>query len=237
MVAAERKHIPLFRTPLITMKFINKATLALEAMFAPRGSEHGSMVDIHGMGVVIKGASGVGKSECVLALIERGYNFVADDVVKVRVHDGCEILATSANLLGALIEVRGIGIVDVEKMFGVKAVRDEKRVDLVVSLKPWNDVEDVDRLGIDQQFTEILGIKIPHVIIPVLPGRDLARLVEVAAFQLKLRKRGHNAGQDLDDRLLKTIQAAATSKPPDPAATSLAQRPPPSGTDPVRPRS
>ncbi len=200
--AAETANVPIFQSPLITMKFINLATLALEAMFAPKGTDIGSMVDILGVGVIVRGESGIGKSECVLALIERGYSLVSDDITKVTLLDGREVVGTSAELTRNHMEVRGIGIIDVAAMFGVKCIRNEKRVDLVVSLKAWEEVPDVDRLGIEDQHVEILGIKIPHIIIPVRPGRDLARLVEVAAFQTKLKLSGYNPGKELNDRLL-----------------------------------
>jgi HPr kinase/phosphorylase len=133
--AAEKADVPIFQCPLITMKFINLATLALEMMFAPHGTEMGSMVDILGVGVIIKGESGIGKSESVLALIERGYSLVADDITKVTLVDGREIIGTSAELTRNHMEVRGIGIINVAAMFGVKSIRREKKVDLVVSLK------------------------------------------------------------------------------------------------------
>jgi len=206
--AAEKAGVPIFQCPLITMKFINLATLALEMMFAPRGTEMGSMVDVLGIGVIIKGESGIGKSECVLALIERGYSLVADDITKVTLLDGHEIMGTSAELTRNHMEVRGIGIINVAAMFGVKSVRLEKRVDLVVSLKSWEEVPDVDRLGMEEQYVEILGVKIPHMIIPVRPGRDLARLTEVAAFQTKLKQSGYNPAKELNDRLLAKMAAA-----------------------------
>jgi HPr kinase/phosphorylase len=200
--AAEQANVPIFQCPLITMKFINLATLALEMMFAPRGTEMGSMVDILGVGVIIKGESGIGKSECVLALIERGYSLVADDITKVMLLDGREVMGTSAELTRNHMEVRGIGIINVAAMFGVKCIRLEKRVDLVVTLKVWNEVQDVDRLGMEEQYVDILGVKVPHIIIPVRPGRDLARLAEVAAFQTKLKQSGYNPAKELNDRLL-----------------------------------
>jgi HPr kinase/phosphorylase len=209
--AAEEANVPIFKTPLITMKFINLATLALEMMFAPHGAEMGSMVDILGVGVIVKGESGIGKSECVLALIERGYSLVSDDITKVTLIDGREVMGTSAELTRNHMEVRGIGIINVGAMFGVKSIRAEKRVDLVVTLKTWNEVEDVDRLGMEEQFVEILGIKIPHIIIPVRPGRDIARLVEVAAFQTKLKATGYNPAKELNDRLLAKM-ASETSR-------------------------
>lgn len=209
--AAENAGIPLFRTRLITMKFINKATLALEMMTAPRTSLHGSMVDILGIGVIILGESGIGKSESVLALIERGFSLVADDVVRLRLHDGCELQATPHPMAQHLMEVRGIGIVDVGRMFGVRAVREHKRVDLVVTLQPWSQQADVDRLGIEQAYLEILGIRVPHIVIPVRPGRDLARLIEVAALQIKVRESGHNAGSVFSQRVQKQINEGRSS--------------------------
>src|SRR5690349_3237212 len=200
--AAEEAQVPIFRCPMVTMKFINLATLALEMMFAPRGSEMGSMVDILGVGVIIRGESGIGKSESVLALIERGYSLVSDDITKVMLLDGREVMGTSSEITRNHMEVRGIGIINVAAMFGIKSIRLEKRVDLVVSLKAWNEVPDVDRLGMEEAYVNILGVDIPHIIIPVRPGRDLARLIEVAAFQTKLKISGYNPAKELNDRLI-----------------------------------
>jgi len=202
LAAAAQAGVPIFQTPLVTMKFINKATLELEMMFAPRTSEHGCMVDILGVGVIIKGESGIGKSESVLALIERGYSLVADDVVRGVLVDGRDVMCTSSELTRDHMEVRGIGIINVAQMFGVKAIRKEKKLDLIVTLKPWDEVSDVERLGMEQEFVKVLGVDIPHVTLPVRPGRDIARLIEVAAFQMKLRKSGYNAAEDLNNRLL-----------------------------------
>jgi HPr kinase/phosphorylase len=210
--AAELHQIPLFSTPQLTMNFISQATLALGAMFAPRGTELGSMVDILGVGVIIKGESGVGKSESVLALIERGYSLVADDVVKVHLEEGKHVIGTAAPLTKDRMEVRGIGIINVAALFGIKSIRSNKRVDLVVSLKPWNEVEDVDRLGMDQQFIEILGVEVPHMIIPIRPGRDIARLIEVAAMHVKLTITGYNPAQELNERLLAQMAAQPARK-------------------------
>jgi HPr kinase/phosphorylase len=206
--AAEAAEVPIFRCSLVTMKFINMATLALEIMFAPRGTEMGSMVDILGVGVIIRGESGIGKSESVLALIERGYSLVADDITKVTLVDGRDVLGTSAEVTRNHMEVRGIGIINVAAMFGVKSIRKEKRVDLIVTLKSWNEVQDVDRLGMDQEYVSVLGVQIPHITIPVRPGRDLARLLEVAAFQTKLKSSGYNPAKELNDRLISRIAAS-----------------------------
>lgn len=213
IAAATEAGVPIFLTPLVTMKFINKATLGLEMMFAPRGSELGCMVDILGVGVIIKGESGIGKSEAVLALIERGYSLVADDVVKAVLVDGRDVLCTSSELTRNHMEVRGIGIINVAQMFGVKAIRKEKTLDLVVTLKAWSEVTDVERIGMEQEFVKVLEVDIPHITIPVRPGRDIARLIEVAAFQVKLRKSGSNAAEELNNRLLSQM---AVAQPPPP---------------------
>ena len=202
LAAAEKASVPVFQTPMVTMKFINNATLELEMMFAPRGTEIGSTVDILGVGVLIRGDSGIGKSEAVLALIERGYSLVSDDVTRVILIDGRDVIGRSSELTRNHMEIRGIGIINVAAMFGIKSVRDEKKLDLAVSLKAWDEVPDVDRLGLEQEFVKILGVDIPHIIIPVRPGRDLARLIEVAAYQTKLKMSGHNAAQELNERLI-----------------------------------
>ena len=199
---ANTARVPIFQSPLITMKFINLATIALEELFAPRALEMGSMVDILGIGVIIRGEPGIGKSESVLALLERGYSLVSDDVTQVRLVEEREVIGTSPQVTQNHMEVRGIGIINVALMFGVKSIRTYKRVDLVVSLRWWNEVEDVDRLGMEDEFTDILGIKIPLVTIPVRPGRDVARLIEVAAFQAKLKLAGINAAIELNERLI-----------------------------------
>ena len=214
LAAAEQSGVPVFSTPLVTMKFINKATIDLETKFAPRTSEHGCMVDILGIGVIIRGESGIGKSEAVLALIERGYSLVADDVVRATLVDGRDVLCTSAELTRDHMEVRGIGIINVAQMFGVKAIRKDKNLDLIVSLKPWEEVKDVDRLGLDETTVAILGVEIPHVIIPVRPGRDIARLIEVASFAVKLRKSGYNAAEELNKRLLAQMAEKAPERTP-----------------------
>ncbi|MEI6032644.1 MAG: HPr(Ser) kinase/phosphatase, partial [Verrucomicrobiae bacterium] len=203
--AAGAFETPVFRTSMITMKFINAATISLEFDFAPSTSEHGSMVDIMGVGTLVRGASGIGKSECVLGLIERGYSIVSDDVTRFRSIEGRELLGTSDSLSRYHMEVRGIGIINIASMFGVGAVRLEKRLDFVVTLKDWHELEDVDRIGLDRDNYEILGIKIPHVTLPVRTGRDLARLVEVAALDQKLKDMGENSAVEFNQRLLHMI--------------------------------
>ncbi len=203
---AEVHKIPLFRTDSITMKFINAATLVLEGEFAPTTSEFGSMVDIMGIGTLIRGDSGIGKSECVLGLIERGYSLVSDDITKVRALEGRELLGMSSEISRYHMEVRGIGIINVAAVFGAGAVRPEKRLDFVVTLKDWHEMDDIDRIGLDGETYEILGISVPHVTIPVRTGRDLARLVEVAALDQKLKSMGHNSALEFNNRLLQMMR-------------------------------
>ncbi len=172
---------------MVTMRFINAATIAMEVDFSPTVTEFGSMVDILGIGVLIRGQSGIGKSECVLGLIERGYSLVADDVTRITSFEGRELMATAPDLTRYHMEVRGIGIINVASIFGIGSIRLEKRLDLVVTLKDWQELEEVDRIGLDQEFYEVLKLQVPHITIPVRPGRDIARLIEVAAMDQKLK--------------------------------------------------
>jgi HPr kinase/phosphorylase len=204
-VAAE-ENIAVFRTPMITMKFINAATIALEVDFSPTVTEFGSMVDILGVGVLIRGASGIGKSECVLGLIERGYSLVADDVTRITSLEGRELMATAPELTRNHMEVRGIGIINVASVFGIGSIRIEKRLDLVVTLKEWEEMEAVDRIGLDREFYEVLGLQVPHVTIPVRPGRDMARLIEVAAMDQKLKGLGENSAVQFNTKLLNLME-------------------------------
>ena len=206
LAAAAKEKIAVFRTPMITMKFINAATIALEMDFSPTITEFGSTVDILGVGVLIRGASGIGKSECVLGLIERGYSLVADDVTRITSLEGRELMATAPELTRNHIEVRGIGIINVASVFGIGSIRIEKRLDLVVTLKDWQEVEAVDRIGLDREFYEILGLQVPHLTIPVRPGRDMARLIEVAAMDQKLKGLGHNSAIEFNTKLLNLME-------------------------------
>ena len=210
LAIAEAAEIAVFRTPMVTMRFINAATIALELDFSPRVTEFGSMVDILGVGVLIRGTSGVGKSEAVLGLIERGYSLVADDVTRIKSIEGRELMATAPELTRYHMEVRGIGIINVVSIFGIGAIRIEKRLDLVVTLKDWQDLEEVDRIGLDRELYEILKIPIPHITIPVRPGRDVARLIEVAAMDEKLKGLGLNSAMVFNERLIGQMETKET---------------------------
>jgi HPr kinase/phosphorylase len=191
---------------MITMKFINAATLALEFDFAPTKSEYGSMVDIMGIGTLIRGSSGIGKSECVLGLVERRHSLVSDDITRFRAIEGRELIGTSPDLTRHHMEVRGLGVINVMNIFGIGSVRLEKRLDLIVTLRDWQELEEVDRIGLDPEYYEILDILVPHITIPVRTGRDLARLVEVAALDQKLKSMGHNSALEFNQRLLNLMQ-------------------------------
>ncbi len=203
----EKAGVPVFRTPTLTMKFTNAATIALELEFAPRRSEHGSMVDILGVGTLIRGASGIGKSECVLSLLERGYSLVSDDITRFRVFEGHELIGSAAELTRFHMEVRGLGIINVASIFGVRSIRIEKTLDLVVTLRDYREMEEFDRHGLHREHYEILGISVPHVTIPVRSGRDLGRLVEVAALDQKLKAQGTNSALEFNERLIKMMEA------------------------------
>jgi HPr kinase/phosphorylase len=199
---ARAAKVPVFISPIVTPRLVNLITLCLEEDFAPTTSEHGSMVDILGVGVLIRGESGIGKSECALGLVERGYSLVADDITRLRLIEGRELMATSAEVTRTFMEVRGIGIINVASLFGGRAIRTEKRLDLVVTLMEWEKVGEIERTGLDQQFYEILGMKIPHVKIPIRPGRDLAGLVQVAALDQKMKTMGQFSAMEFNEKLL-----------------------------------
>ena len=205
LAVAEQAQVAVFRTPMVTMRFINAATIALEVDFSPSVTEFGSMVDVLGIGVLIRGQSGIGKSECVLGLIERGYSLVADDVTRVTCLEGRELMAKAPELTRYHMEVRGIGIINVASVFGIGSIRVEKRIDLVVTLQDWQEIEEIDRIGLEHEYYEILKLQVPHVTIPVRPGRDIARLIEVAAMDQKLKGLGTNCAAEFNSKLVRLM--------------------------------
>src|SRR5271170_6509523 len=200
-VAAEM-NLPFFRTPLITMNLVNLATLCIDNEFAPSTTEHATTLDVKGIGVMLRGDSGVGKRECALALIERGYSLVADDLTLIKLLDERQLMASSRALNRGYMECRGLGIINIAEMFGVKSIRVEKRIDIVVSLHEWTSDAVEERTGLEQNYYEILGMKLPHIELYVRPGRDMARLVEVAALTQALKRMGHDPAKDFNDRLI-----------------------------------
>ncbi|MFK5922944.1 MAG: HPr(Ser) kinase/phosphatase [Verrucomicrobiota bacterium] len=203
---ANKAKLSVFQTTMVTMKFINAATVRLEWEFAARTTQHGSMVDVMGIGILIRGASGTGKSETVLSLLRRGASLVSDDMVYFRNFEGREIIGEAPELGQNHMEVRGLGIINVPALFGVGTIRTEKRLDLVITLRPADMMNEVDRIGLDRGYYNLLGMKVPHVELPVAPGRDIAQLVEVAALDQKLKSLGHDSAVEFNKKLLKMMR-------------------------------
>ncbi|MDP3851757.1 MAG: HPr(Ser) kinase/phosphatase [Luteolibacter sp.] len=201
MAVANENNIPVFGTSVVTMNFLNTATIRLEHDFAPVITLHGCMVDMRGVGVLIMGKSGSGKSETAIGLLERGASLVADDMVRIK-YVGGDLVASAPDLSRGYMEIRGIGIVNVANLYGLASIRPDKRLDLVVTLKPHADLNEVDRLGMQQKTYEILGQHVSHVEIPVAPGRDSARMVTIAALDQQLRRLGFNMADEFNQRLL-----------------------------------
>jgi HPr kinase/phosphorylase len=202
---ANKAGISVFQTSMATMKFLNAATIRLEWAFAPSQSLHGCMVDVQGIGVLVEGESGSGKSESVIGLLQRGASLVADDVVRLRVIEDREIIATAPENLRGMIEIRGLGVLNVTALFGVGALRLSKRLDLIVSLVHGQKTEDLERVGAVTAMRDVMGLEIAHVTLPVAPGRDVAGLIELAAMNHKLRAFGYNSAVEFDQRLLQKI--------------------------------
>lgn len=209
---ADDYKVPLIRTQLKSKDFSAEATVLLEEKFAPRTNLHATLVDIRGVGVLLRGASGVGKSECALALIERGHSLVADDYVIVTLIGDRELQGTSKELNRGYMECRGIGIINIASIFGIRSVRREKRLDLVVTFVLWQPGMDEERSGLEVETYEVLGRKVPHMTIPVRPGRDMARLVEVAAMVQALRGMGHDAAKEFSERLIQHMARGDQNK-------------------------
>jgi len=207
----EKTNTPLVITDLPTINFARPLQRHLENYFARKIFLHGSMIDIFGVGVLFIGDSGVGKSECVMDLVERGHCLVGDDAVDLR-RIGNFIFGAGTQGFNHYIEIRGIGIVDVRSMFGVKSVRTEKRLDIILELKKWDVAEQYNRTGLDTIMNKILGLDIPHVVIPVLPGKNIAVISEVVAMDHLLKKEGINSSQDINAFLLAQIKQKTENK-------------------------
>jgi len=203
---AERAGVPVLRTALQTPVAIARLTTLLEDHMAPRETRHGVLMDILGLGVLITGDSGIGKSECALDLIGRGHRLVADDTVEIRCRGEAILIGTCPELTRHHVEIRGLGLINVTDLFGVSATRSSKRVELIVHLERWDETREYDRLGLDVATTDILGIAVPLVVMPVAPGRSIAMLVEVAARNHLLRSRGRHAARELVERLERRLQ-------------------------------
>ncbi len=209
---ANQFSIPVMRSSLSSKELTTDATLLMEEYFSPQTSMHGTLLDIRGVGTLICGESGVGKSECALALIERGHSLVADDLTYVKRLSDHELIGSPSELSRGYMECRGLGIINVAELFGVRSVRPKKRIDLVINFINWTPDIYEDRIGLDQKFHEVLGIKVPLVEIIVRPGRDMAQLVEVAAMMQAFKHMGHDSASEFNERLIAHISAEGKKK-------------------------
>ena len=196
--------VPIFRSTLPTMNLVNRATIYLENEFAASTTLHGCMVDVRGVGVLITGPSGIGKSEVSLGLVERGASLVADDMVTIR-HISGHLIASSPKLSSGFIEIRGIGIINVTNLFGLRAFRRSKRIDLMIKLT-GGEMTETERLGLERKKTNVLGVQVECITLPVAPGRDMTRLVEVAALGHYLRENGYDMAREFSRRLQEEIE-------------------------------
>jgi HPr kinase/phosphorylase len=205
---AERMGVPLLRTPLVSSTAIDAIQKHLELQLAPTASIHAVLMDVLGVGVLLLGKSGIGKSEAALDLIMRGHRLVADDLVEVRRTSGEVLVGWASELIKHHMEVRGLGIINIKDMFGVAAVRDEKKIELVLELTRWDATETHDRLGLDEMVYPILEVPVPLLRIPVSPGRNVSSLIEVAARNRLLQVRGHHSAREFQERLDRALADA-----------------------------
>jgi HPr kinase/phosphorylase len=206
--SAERMGVPLLRTPIVSSTAIDAIQKHLELQLAPTASIHAVLMDVLGVGVLLLGKSGIGKSEAALDLIMRGHRLVADDLVEVRRTSGEVLVGWASELIKHHMEVRGLGIINIKDMFGVAAVRDEKKIELVLELTRWDASESHDRLGLDEMVYPILEVPVPLLRIPVSPGRNVSSLIEVAARNRLLQVRGHHSAREFQERLDRALADA-----------------------------
>ena len=207
--ATEREGIPLLRSHHQSSTFISLITQYLEERLLPQTNVHGVLVDVLGVGVLLIGSSGIGKSECALDLVLRGHRLVADDAVKVRLKLPAVLFGEGNDLLHYHMEIRGLGIINIKHLFGVAAIRERKKIDLVIELAEWKEGEQYDRLGLEEQSYELLGVKLPLQTIPVRPGRNITTIVEVAARNQLLKEMGYHSAAEFEDRLEKRMAETA----------------------------
>ncbi|MEW9121184.1 MAG: HPr(Ser) kinase/phosphatase [Thermotaleaceae bacterium] len=203
--AAKKFHRPVLRTKISSSRLISKLTSYLDDKLAPVITRHGVLVEVYGIGILMLGESGVGKSETALELLKRGHRLVADDAVEIKKVDENHVVGCAPELIRHFMEIRGIGILDIVKLFGVGSVRIAKKIELVIELENWRNDKQYDRLGLDEEYMDILGSKIPKNTIPIKPGRNLAMIIEVAARNHRQKIMGHNAAEELNARLMNHI--------------------------------
>ncbi len=201
LACSEKYQIPILRTSEPTANFVSSLVKHLNVELAPRVSLHGVLIEVYGEGILILGESGVGKSETALEIVKRGHRLIADDLVEVRRVSDTTLLGRAPEIIRHLIEIRGIGILDVKELYGVSSVKMQENIDFVINLELWNENKIYERLGINEETTEVLGINVPSITIPVRPGRNLAIIVEVAAINFRQKKMGYNAAKALTDRV------------------------------------
>lgn len=198
---AKAHDVALLRSEEMTTKFTVNAMNYLNRVLAPRSTMHGVLVDVYGVGILITGESGVGKSETALELVKRGHQLVADDVVDIGKVNDKRLVGESPETIRHFMEIRGIGIIDIRAMYGIGSVMMSRSIDLVIHLEHWKEKKAYDRLGLSEDFTTIMDVRIPQVVLPVRPGRNLAIIIEVAARNFSLKKMGYSAAKELDRRL------------------------------------
>ncbi|HRY29347.1 MAG TPA: HPr(Ser) kinase/phosphatase [Elusimicrobiota bacterium] len=201
----DRYKVPLFQSQWETARLIGELTAYLEERLAPYTSVHGTLVNVYGMGVLILGSSGIGKSECALELLKRGHMLVADDRVEIRQKPGGILVGSGSPLVQHHMEVRGLGIIDVWKIFGVGAVIKRTIIELVLYLEMWDQNKNYDRMGLEEQHSVLLGVRVPEIRVPIHPGRNLAALIEVAALNQRLKQEGIHSARELNERLIQKM--------------------------------
>lgn len=202
---ANDMNIAILKTALTTDQFSHLLRKFLEDYFAPTRTMHGTMIDVYGVGILLTGKSGIGKSECALDLVERGHRIVTDDAVKIKLTED-NLLAMPTNDFGHFMEIRGVGLIDVEKMFGIQAVGLQKQIDVQLELMPWQDNMDYERIGLSNNFVEILGIKKPIIYLPVSPGKNVSVIIEVVAMNYILKTFGYEAAKVYTDKLQQKLR-------------------------------
>ena len=202
-VAAEKYHIPVFTTESETSAFMADLISVLSVRLAPMIAIHGVLVEVYGEGILLLGDSGIGKSETAMELIKRGHRLIADDSVELRRVSNRTLVGTSPEVIRHYIELRGIGIVDVRRIFGMGSIKASEKIDLIIRMEQWQAGKTYERLGMDNETHELLGLHIPAVTIPVRPGRNLAIIIEVAAMNNRQKKMGYNAAEELQERLMR----------------------------------
>ncbi len=210
---ADSKKTAVIVSKLSTTEFIKRLDIYLDGHFAPSTTVHGTMVDVYGVGLLYTGKSGIGKSECALDLVERGHRLVADDMVKIIRRSPQIVTASGDDLLGYHMEIRGVGIIDIEKLFGIRAIRLQKRIEVEVRLVYWEDQDSYERLGLEDHFTQILGVEIPLVTIPISPGKNITVISEVIAMNHMLKVFGTNPALEFQQRLTEAIRQKKGGQP------------------------